>query len=57
MRHYGESLKYGDKFIYQSVPKILQFWLDFGDNVSEQGRIMFKYAKCSSVCNIYAFLG
>ena len=37
MKHYGESLKYGNKFIYQSVPKILQFWLDFGAQVSEPG--------------------
>ena len=45
MKHYGESLKYGDKFIYQSVPKILQFWLDFGANVLEQGRTIFKCSK------------
>ena len=42
MKHYGESLQYGDKFIYQSVPKILQFWLDFGANVTEQGSVKSK---------------
>ncbi|XP_028398063.1 serine/threonine-protein kinase ATR-like isoform X2 [Dendronephthya gigantea] len=38
MKHYGESLKYGDKFIYQSIPKILQFWLDFAANLTEHGK-------------------
>ena len=39
MKHYGDSLQYGNKFIYQSIPKILQFWLDFGANVQDQGKI------------------
>eukprot|EP00854_Cymbomonas_tetramitiformis_P001078 gene1078-1627_t len=31
VRHYGMSLKYGHKHIYQSLPRMLTLWLDFGE--------------------------
>ncbi|XP_047134569.1 serine/threonine-protein kinase atr isoform X1 [Hydra vulgaris] len=30
IKHYGESLHYGNKYIYQSMPRLLTLWLDFG---------------------------
>uniref|UniRef100_A0A8D0H3M6 FAT domain-containing protein n=1 Tax=Sphenodon punctatus TaxID=8508 RepID=A0A8D0H3M6_SPHPU len=28
--HFGRSLQYGNQFIYQSMPRMLSLWLDFG---------------------------
>ena len=30
VKHYGMSLQYGSKYIYQSMPRLLTLWLDFG---------------------------
>jgi len=30
IKHYGISLQYGSKYIYQSLPRLLSLWLDFG---------------------------
>ncbi|KAG9494230.1 hypothetical protein GDO78_001862 [Eleutherodactylus coqui] len=30
VEHYGRSLQYGNQFIYQSMPRMLSLWLDFG---------------------------
>ncbi|KAG4305883.1 hypothetical protein PORY_000793 [Pneumocystis oryctolagi] len=32
---YGRALHYGCKYIYQTMPKFLTFWLDFGNNVNK----------------------
>jgi hypothetical protein len=32
---YGKSLHYGCSCIYQSMPRLLSIWLDFGTNLSE----------------------
>jgi serine/threonine-protein kinase ATR len=32
---YGKSLRYGCNYIYQSMPRLLSIWLDFGTSVSE----------------------
>ncbi|KAG5518296.1 hypothetical protein PMAC_003092 [Pneumocystis sp. 'macacae'] len=32
---YGRALHYGSKYIYQTMPKFLTFWLDFGNNVDK----------------------
>ena len=37
LKHYGQSLQFGNKFIYQSMPRLLTIWLDFGATVSDQG--------------------
>ncbi|XP_075426221.1 serine/threonine-protein kinase ATR isoform X3 [Ascaphus truei] len=33
--HFGKSLEYGNQFIYQSMPRMLSLWLDFGAKVYE----------------------
>jgi hypothetical protein len=38
IKHYGTSLQYGNKFIYQSMPRLLTIWLDFGAKVPDQGK-------------------
>ena len=38
LKHYGQSLQFGNKFIYQSMPRLLTIWLDFGATVSDQGK-------------------
>ncbi|XP_049801396.1 serine/threonine-protein kinase ATR [Schistocerca nitens] len=35
---YGSSLKYGCKYIYQSMPRMLTLWLDYGSNQTAAGR-------------------
>ena len=32
---YGKSLRYGCSYIYQSMPRMLSLWLDFGTSVAE----------------------
>lgn len=32
---YGRALHYGSKYIYQTMPRFLTFWLDFGNNVNK----------------------
>ena len=41
LKHYGQSLQFGNKFIYQSMPRLLTIWLDFGATVSDQGNGKF----------------
>ncbi|XP_077988664.1 serine/threonine-protein kinase ATR-like [Glandiceps talaboti] len=36
VKHFGHSLQYGNQYIYQSMPRLLTLWLDFGAKVSEQ---------------------
>nr|XP_044992414.1 serine/threonine-protein kinase ATR isoform X2 [Jaculus jaculus] len=33
--HFGSSLQYGNQFIYQSMPRMLSLWLDFGAKAYE----------------------
>ena len=35
IKNYGTSLKYGHKYIYQSLPRLLTLWLDDGSIVSQ----------------------
>lgn len=32
--NYGGSLMYGHKYIFQSMPRMLTLWLDFGADVA-----------------------
>ncbi|ELT94946.1 hypothetical protein CAPTEDRAFT_164972 [Capitella teleta] len=34
VNHFGMSLQYGNQFIYQSMPRMLSLWLDFGSEES-----------------------
>ena len=36
MKNFGNSLQYGNQFIYQSMPRMLSLWLDFGTGVVNQ---------------------
>uniref|UniRef100_S4RDY2 Serine/threonine-protein kinase ATR n=1 Tax=Petromyzon marinus TaxID=7757 RepID=S4RDY2_PETMA len=36
--HFGRSLMFGNQFIYQSMPRLLSLWLDFGAKVFELER-------------------
>ena len=36
LRHYGSALRYGNKYIYQCMPRLLSLWLDFGAKVTEE---------------------
>ncbi|KAK3088453.1 hypothetical protein FSP39_019387 [Pinctada imbricata] len=35
VKHFGTSLLYGNHFIYQSLPRLLSLWLDYGSGVVE----------------------
>ncbi|KAF4801806.1 hypothetical protein TURU_031252 [Turdus rufiventris] len=35
VHHFGRSLQYGNQFIYQSMPRMLSLWLDFGAKAYE----------------------
>ena len=32
VRCYGKAIRYGSKYIYQTVPRLLTLWLDMGEN-------------------------
>ncbi|XP_014680401.1 PREDICTED: serine/threonine-protein kinase atr-like, partial [Priapulus caudatus] len=36
VRFFSNSLQHGNKYIYQSMPRMLSLWLDFGATVAEQ---------------------
>jgi len=36
LKHYGSALRYGNKYIYQCMPRLLSLWLDFGAKVTEE---------------------
>ena len=38
VRHFGNALMYGNQHIYQAMPRMLSFWLDFGATVSNTER-------------------
>ncbi|XP_071608255.1 serine/threonine-protein kinase ATR [Heliangelus exortis] len=48
VHHFGRSLQYGNQFIYQSMPRMLSLWLDFGakayecDKASRSERVQMK---------------
>ncbi|XP_064607735.1 serine/threonine-protein kinase ATR-like [Liolophura sinensis] len=33
VRYFGQSLRYGSQYIYQSMPRLLSLWLDYGSMV------------------------
>ncbi|KAK2144551.1 hypothetical protein LSH36_748g02080 [Paralvinella palmiformis] len=35
---FGKSLKYGSQYIYQSMPRMLTLWLDYGSEVVDLGK-------------------
>lgn len=45
LRHYGNALRYGNKYIYQCMPRLLSLWLDFGAKVTEE-------EGCTVICQL-----
>ena len=43
--HYGNALRYGNKYIYQCMPRLLSLWLDFGAKVTEEEGTIFNYSR------------
>jgi serine/threonine-protein kinase ATR len=35
VKHFGFSLLYGNQYIYQSMPRLLSLWLDYGTLLAE----------------------
>lgn len=35
VKYFGQALLFGNKFIYQAMPRLLSLWLDFGATVIE----------------------
>lgn len=38
VKHFWLSLKFGNQYIYQSLPRLLSLWLDYGASVVEAER-------------------
>ena len=36
--NFGNSLKFGNQYIYQSMPRMLTLWLDYGSEVTENAK-------------------
>ena len=39
MTNFGNSLKHGNQYIYQSMPRMLTLWLDYGSEVTEVAKV------------------
>ena len=37
VKYYSLSLQFGNQYIYQSLPRLLSLWLDYGSNVVQSG--------------------
>lgn len=42
VRSYAKALKYGSKFVYQTVPRLLTIWLDLGEDRATNTNEVFK---------------
>lgn len=49
------SLQYGNQFIYQSMPRMLSLWLDFGAKAYEWEKGIILYVKFSGTKKNYNF--
>ncbi|KAF8560578.1 hypothetical protein P879_05106 [Paragonimus westermani] len=45
LTHYGLALSYGSQFIYQSMPRLLCLWLDYGTNFARRAGAVGPSAK------------
>ncbi|XP_071844608.1 serine/threonine-protein kinase ATR-like isoform X2 [Apostichopus japonicus] len=55
IQNFGQSLRYGNQHIYQSMPRLLSHWLDFGAHVAELENMKGR-TKSDKVENIKAVL-
>jgi hypothetical protein len=42
VRFFAKAIKYGSKYVYQTVPRLLTIWLDLGDNRNLSSSETFK---------------
>lgn len=42
VRAYAKAMRYGSKYIYQTVPRLLTLWLDMGESTNPHASDVFK---------------
>lgn len=42
VKAFAKAIKYGSKYVYQTVPRLLTIWLDLGDHKDACGTEVFK---------------
>ncbi|KAG6812100.1 hypothetical protein H0H92_004400 [Tricholoma furcatifolium] len=42
VRSFAKAIKFGSKYVYQTVPRLLTIWLDLGDDKTSAGSDIFK---------------
>jgi len=42
VRFFAKAIKFGSKYVYQTVPRLLTIWLDLGENGTLAGGDLFK---------------
>lgn len=42
VRAYAKAIRYGSKYVYQTVPRLLTIWLDMGEDRNLAGSDVFK---------------
>ncbi|XP_071509803.1 serine/threonine-protein kinase ATR-like [Diadema antillarum] len=52
VKNFGQSLLYGNQYIYQSMPRLLSLWLDYGAHVSD----LEKNNKVGKAANVMSML-
>lgn len=54
MKHYGLALSYGSQFIYQSMPRLLTLWLDYGQDSVRNFHELNKSQKYTEENNLHS---
>ena len=42
VRFFAKAIKYGSKYVYQTVPRLLTIWLDLGEDMKLRNSDVFK---------------
>lgn len=42
VRSFAKAIRFGSKYVYQTVPRLLTIWLDFGEDKAIAGTDVFK---------------
>jgi hypothetical protein len=42
VRSFSKAIRFGSKYVYQTVPRLLTIWLDMGENKHTAGQDVFK---------------
>ncbi|VDP63217.1 unnamed protein product [Schistosoma curassoni] len=54
LKHYGLALSYGSQFIYQSMPRLLTLWLDYGQDSVRNFHELNKSQKYAEENNLHS---